>query len=102
MADHCYVTCPKTKLKVILHYVEEGWLGKSQNKVDGVIYRYGPSSDNKTKIKEVAEEDIVARLEGCWQDKVYYILPNSAVCSRQTHRDWTQLMVRRINISWWI
>jgi hypothetical protein len=66
--------CPKTRLKVILEYLEEGWLGRAQNKVQGVIFNYDPENDTKTKIKEVSESEIVGRVEGCWMDKVYYTL----------------------------
>ncbi|PVI07022.1 oxysterol-binding protein-like protein [Periconia macrospinosa] len=72
VADSCYVTCAKTKIKVILEYLEEGWLGRSQNKVLGVIFKYDPNNDTKTKIKDVPDKDVLARVEGCWQDKVYY------------------------------
>lgn len=59
-------------MKVILQYLEEGWLGKAQNKVEGVIFTYDPANDNKTKVKDVPESDVLARVEGCWYDKVYY------------------------------
>jgi hypothetical protein len=68
------VTCPKTGLKTILEYQEEGWLGRSQNKVLGVIFKYDPKNDNITKIKDVSDKDVLARIEGNWQDKVYYTL----------------------------
>ncbi|KAF2198613.1 oxysterol-binding protein-like protein [Delitschia confertaspora ATCC 74209] len=74
VADTCYVTCAKTKIKVILEYLEEGWLGKTQNKVQGVIFTYDPDSDNKIKIKDVPDKDVLGRIEGNWQDKVYYTL----------------------------
>ncbi|KAF2105951.1 oxysterol-binding protein-like protein [Lophiotrema nucula] len=74
VADSCFVTCAKSKIKVILEYLEEGWLGRSQNKVLGVIFTYDPDNDTKTKIKEVPEKDVLGRVEGCWQDKVYYTL----------------------------
>ncbi|CAI6338443.1 unnamed protein product [Periconia digitata] len=76
VADSCFVTCTKTKIKVILEYQEEGWLGKSQNKVLGVIFKFDPDNDTKTKIKEVSDKDILARIEGNWQDKIYYTLGN--------------------------
>jgi hypothetical protein len=76
VADSCFVTCAKTKTKVILEYMEEGWLGRSQNKVQGVIFKYDPGNDTKTKIKEVSDKDVLARIEGSWQDKVYYTLGN--------------------------
>lgn len=74
VADSCYVTCAKTGIKVILEYLEEGWLGRSQNKVMGVIFKYDPDNDTKTKIKDVPEKEVLGRIEGCWQDKVYYTL----------------------------
>ncbi|KAL9114167.1 MAG: hypothetical protein Q9227_001939 [Pyrenula ochraceoflavens] len=77
VADTCYITCKKTRLKAILNYLEEGWLGRSQNRVQGVIYRYDPDKDKITRIKDVPEKDVLARLEGCWQEKVTYQMANS-------------------------
>lgn len=74
VADSCFITCPKTGLKVILEYQEEGWLGRSQNKVMGVIFKYDPNNDTITKIKDVSDKDVLGRIEGSWQDKVYYTL----------------------------
>lgn len=74
VSDVCYITCPRTKIKVILHYLEEGWIGRAQNKVVGVIFRYDPDKDDKTRIKDVPEKDILARIDGSWQDKVFYTL----------------------------
>ncbi|KAI9834253.1 MAG: hypothetical protein M1819_003091 [Sarea resinae] len=77
VADICFITCPKTKIKAILHYLEEGWLGRAQNRMQGVIFRYDPENDTKLRIQDVAKEDILGRVEGCWQDKIYYTLPDS-------------------------
>ncbi|KAL8909302.1 MAG: hypothetical protein Q9207_000312 [Kuettlingeria erythrocarpa] len=77
VADTCYITCPKSRIKVILHYLEEGWLGKAQNKVLGVVFTYDPDNDSRTKIKDVPEKDVLARIEGCWQDKIHYTLKDS-------------------------
>ena len=79
VADSCFLTCRKTKIKVILHYLEENWLGKTQNKVNGVVYNYDPENDNKTRIKDVPEKDVLARLEGCWHDQINYTLQFSKV-----------------------
>jgi hypothetical protein len=80
VADSCYVTCPKTRLKVILQYLEEGWLGRAQNRVEGVIFKYDPENDVKLqKIKDVPEEDVIGRIEGSWMDKVYYSLGSQPV-----------------------
>ena len=74
VADTCYVLCPKSRIKVILHYIEEGWLGKNQNRVNGAIFRYNPEKDNTTRLKDVAEKDIIGRIEGCWHEKLHYTL----------------------------
>lgn len=72
VADTCFVTCKKTGLKTILNYVEEGWLGKTQNKVQGVVYKCDVEKDTTTKIKDVPEKDVIGRIEGAWHDKVYF------------------------------
>lgn len=79
VSETCFITCPKTRIKVILHYLEEGWLGKTQNKVEGIIFQYDPEHDTKTRIKDVPEKDILGTLEGCWHDQVYYRLSGSKV-----------------------
>ncbi|KAH8595260.1 hypothetical protein B0O99DRAFT_687102 [Bisporella sp. PMI_857] len=72
VGDICYVTCAKTKIKTILHYLEEGWLGKTQNKVEGLVFRYDPENDDKTKLRDVLDKDILLRISGNWKDKLYY------------------------------
>lgn len=72
VADTCFVLCPKTGLKVILHYVEEGYFGKTQNKVEGVVYKCNVEKDNTTRIKDVSEKDILGRIDGCWLDRVWF------------------------------
>ena len=79
VSDTCYVLCPKTRIKVILHYVEEGWLGRAQNKVQGVIFRYDPDHDTTMKIKDVLDPDILATVDGCWQEKVYFTVTGKPV-----------------------
>ena len=54
--------------------MEEGWLGKAQHKVEGVIFTYDPDDDTKVRIKDVSEKDILARVEGKWTEKVVYSL----------------------------
>ncbi|KAE8441248.1 hypothetical protein EG329_005579 [Mollisiaceae sp. DMI_Dod_QoI] len=74
VGDQCYITCTKTKIKTILHYMEEGWLGKTQNKVEGVIFRYDPENDNKTRIRDVPDKDVLARISGNWREKMFFSL----------------------------
>lgn len=66
-------------MKTILTYQEESWLGKAQNRVHGVIFRYDPDNDNRTRLKDVPEKNVLARLEGCWHDQIYYTFPESKV-----------------------
>ncbi|KAK3115424.1 hypothetical protein LTR53_005226 [Teratosphaeriaceae sp. CCFEE 6253] len=70
VADTCFITCEKTGIKVILEYMEEGYFGKTQNKVIGVIYKCDVTKDRTTRIKDV-KDDILARVDGTWTDKVY-------------------------------
>lgn len=79
VSDFCTVTCAKTRLKTLLVYQEEGWLGKAQNRVSGVIYKCDPENDNKTRIKDVPDADIIARLDGCWHDQIYVTIGNGPV-----------------------
>lgn len=72
VADTCYVTCPKTKLKAILQYMEEGWIGRSQNRLEGAIFRYDPDNDTTSRLKDVSESDVVARISGSWHGKIYF------------------------------
>jgi hypothetical protein len=74
VADTCYVTCSKTRIKAILQYLEEGWLSKSQNQVEGAIFRYDPNNDNKTRIKDVPDSDILAKVNGSWHSQINYTL----------------------------
>ena len=81
VSDQCFVTCKKTRLKAILHYLEEGWVGRAQNRVVGAIFRYDPDNDKVARLKDVPEKDILAKIDGCWQDKVYFNLVNPAGAS---------------------
>ena len=83
VADTCFVTCPRTKQKCILEYLEESWLGKTQNRVKGVVFSYDPTNDKTNRIRDVHESDVLARVEGCWHETVSYQLPGAKVCTSQ-------------------
>jgi len=74
VSDTCYITCPQSKIKTILTYAEEGWLGRAQNKVFGVVFRYDPENDKYTRIKDVPDKDVLAKIDGCWQEQIFYWL----------------------------
>ncbi len=72
VSDTCFISCAKTGIKVILHYAEEGYFGKTQNKVEGVVYKCDVAKDKRTKVGDVPDADILGRIEGNWRDKVYF------------------------------
>ncbi|MDA4133344.1 MAG: oxysterol-binding protein [Thaumarchaeota archaeon] len=83
VGDMAFVTCPKTKLKAILSYYDEGWLGRSTNKVEGIIFKYDPENDDKVRIRDVPPEDILVRLSGPWKEKIVFTMgPKPLVCSQ--------------------
>lgn len=43
----------------------------------GIVFRYDPENDKYTKIRDVPEKDIVVRVEGCWQEQIYYWIPSN-------------------------
>ncbi|RDW87195.1 putative oxysterol binding protein (Orp8) [Aspergillus mulundensis] len=74
VADTCYIVCPKKGIKVILQYLEEGWISRAQNKVEGLIFRYDPDKDTITRTKDVPEGDVLAKISGSWHGQMYYTL----------------------------
>lgn len=70
--DTCFVTCAKTGIKVILHYKEEGYFGKTQNRVEGVVYKCDVGSDQTTKISDVPDKSVLGRIDGNWREKIYF------------------------------
>lgn len=107
--DICYITCPKLKLKVILHYLDEPWVGRSKYRVEGVIFKYDPENDTITRIKDVPDKDVKARIDGCWISELYYTLAGSKVV-RKIPREYTSAITlivffwggdhRRRSLSW--
>lgn len=73
VADICTASCAKTGLKTILQYHEEGYFGKTQNKVEGILYKPADfTNDPVTKLKDVPTKQILGRIEGVWTEKVWY------------------------------
>ncbi|KAI0598411.1 hypothetical protein F4775DRAFT_592406 [Biscogniauxia sp. FL1348] len=99
VGDIAYITCPKTKLKAILNYVEEGWLGRAQNKVEGVIFKYDPDNDTKVRIKDVPDSDVVARLSGAWKDKIVFTLGPRPVESHPPERQVTIIDLNPLTVA---
>ncbi|KAK1921849.1 hypothetical protein DB88DRAFT_499401 [Papiliotrema laurentii] len=82
ISDQISVTCmggepSKTKLRALIDYKDESWLGKPRFLLDGVIYKYTPGDEdheNWTKPKQVPSDLVVAHIEGCWMKEVKYRL----------------------------
>lgn len=74
VSDTCSIICPKTGIKAILQYLEEGWISRAQYRVEGVIFRYDPDRDTTTRIKDVPESEVLGRISGSWHGKIYYTL----------------------------
>ncbi|KAK3703522.1 hypothetical protein LTR37_014369 [Vermiconidia calcicola] len=91
VSDTCFVTCARTGIKVILHYAEEGYFGRTQNKVEGVIYKCDVEKDNITNIKDVPDKSILGRVEGNWRDKVFFS-PGSTALKKVSDKDKTLLI----------
>ncbi|KAI1815109.1 oxysterol-binding family protein [Poronia punctata] len=99
VGDVAYVTCATTKLKAILHYIEDGWLGRAQNKVEGVIFRYDPDNDDKVRIKDVPDSDVVARLGGGWKDKIVFTLGPKPVDSHPADQQITIIDLNPLTVA---
>ncbi|KAK7433375.1 hypothetical protein QQZ08_000315 [Neonectria magnoliae] len=99
VSEFAYITCPKTKIKVILHYVEEGWLGRTTNKIDGVIFKYDPETDDKTRVQEVPDEDVLARLNGPWREKVMFTLGPRPFKTVPVEEQYTIIDIEPLNVA---
>ncbi|KAL1871032.1 hypothetical protein VTK73DRAFT_2305 [Phialemonium thermophilum] len=99
VGDMAYITCPKTKLKAILHYYDEGWLTRSTNKVEGIIFRYDPDNDDKVNIKDVPEEDILVRLGGAWREKVVFTLGPKPINSHPPEEQVTIIDIAPLSVA---
>ncbi|KAG8826905.1 hypothetical protein FRC19_006778 [Serendipita sp. 401] len=57
------------KLRAIIEYKDEPWLGAPRFLLEGVIYKYTEGSEQETwtKVKQVPRDLVVATFEGCWR-----------------------------------
>ncbi|CCX09779.1 hypothetical protein FPQ18DRAFT_37234 [Pyronema domesticum] len=75
--DTSFITCYTTKIRVILQYIGDSWLGKPKHRVEGVIYRYDDATENLDKIRDVPAKAVLARIEGSWMSQLFYTLNGS-------------------------
>jgi len=71
----------------------EGWLGKTNNKVEGVIFRYDPENDNKIRIRDVPDKDVLGRISGNWREKMYFSLGPKSDSPQNLLTDLSPLLV---------
>ncbi|CCG82574.1 Putative uncharacterized protein [Taphrina deformans PYCC 5710] len=74
--DTASITCTKTGLKAILWYKDEPWIGKPKYAMEGIVFKLDPKV-KQDNIKDVSEDAIIARLDGCWKNKIYIFNPRS-------------------------
>ncbi|KAJ4403293.1 hypothetical protein N0V82_010680 [Gnomoniopsis sp. IMI 355080] len=99
VGDTAYITCPNTKLKAILNYFDEGWLRGSTNKMEGIIFKYDPENDDKVKIKDVPDEDIVVRLGGAWKEKIQFTMGPKPLESHPTEARTTIIDIAPLSVA---
>ncbi|KAG5936056.1 hypothetical protein E4U59_005201 [Claviceps monticola] len=99
VSEMSYITCPETKLKAILHYVEEGWLGRTTNKIDGVIFRYDPENDTRSRVQDVPDEDVLIRLSGPWREKIVFTIGPRPVKSTPSEQQYTIADVAPLHVA---
>jgi hypothetical protein len=77
--DSAIITCKQSKLRTIVIYKDEPWIGKPKFQVEGVIFRFDPDEDEDIEtLRDVPEEAIVAKIEGSWKGKYYISSPKSS------------------------
>lgn len=78
--DVCYISCAKNKMRCILQYIGDSWIGKAKHRVEGIIYRTEtPEDEAAERIKDISSKKILAKIEGSWQGQLYYTLTGSSV-----------------------
>jgi len=77
--DISFMTCSKNKIRCILQYIGDSWLGKPKHRVEGVIYRYNDATEDLERIKDVPTKAILAKIVGSWMNQLYYTIVDSKV-----------------------
>ncbi|CAD6575916.1 MAG: hypothetical protein TREMPRED_001538 [Tremellales sp. Tagirdzhanova-0007] len=80
ISDQISITCrggdgQTSKLRTLLDYKDESWIGKPRFLLDGVIYRYTVGDETQegwTKAKQVPNDKILAHIEGSWMKEIRY------------------------------
>ncbi|KAI0646560.1 hypothetical protein C8Q79DRAFT_963358 [Trametes meyenii] len=77
VGDSTIVTCSGgaegKKLRAVIDYKEESWLGRAQFHLEGVIHTYDPKEsvhEEWTRVKHVPRERVLAVFDGSWRHKI--------------------------------
>ncbi|OSD08767.1 hypothetical protein PYCCODRAFT_1448910 [Trametes coccinea BRFM310] len=77
VGDTTIITCSGgadgQKLRAIIEYKEESWLGRAQFQCEGVIHTYDPNEsvhEEWTRVKHVPRDRVLAVFDGCWRHKI--------------------------------
>lgn len=73
-----------TRLRCLIDYKDESWIGKPRFLLDGVVYRYttgDETAESWTKPKQVPSDKVVAHLEGNWMRQIRYRFKGDKVSS---------------------
>lgn len=80
-----------TKLRTLIEYKEESWLGKPRFAVEGVVYRSSDDDEEYKKVKSVPGDKVVAYLEGNWMRQIRYRRKGDKVSSYARSTETLQL-----------
>ncbi|KAL4073682.1 hypothetical protein J3A83DRAFT_4504961 [Scleroderma citrinum] len=88
VADTTIITCTGSengqRLRTVLEYKDESWIGRAQFLVEGVIHTYQEGEtehEQWTKVKHVPQSCVLAHLEGCWKGQIRWRRTASATAS---------------------
>ncbi|CCM01209.1 uncharacterized protein FIBRA_03257 [Fibroporia radiculosa] len=100
MGEATIITCTGgnggEKLRAIIEYKEESWLGKAQFLVEGVIHTYDPDETQYkdwTRVKHVPRSCILATFDGSWKHKIRWKRANTPTSDYATLIDLSGLHI---------
>ena len=63
----------ENKLRMIIEYKEESWIGKPRFLIEGVMYEVTTNESKEwNKVKQVPKDQILVTLEGSWRSEIRY------------------------------
>ncbi|KAK0537689.1 hypothetical protein OC835_001661 [Tilletia horrida] len=109
VADQSYITCrggsrAGPRLRAIIEYKDESWVGRAKYALQGIIYEYDPETEGEDikekhrKIADVKPERVRVHIAGSWKGLITYELvaapdaPAPALAGPQTLIDMADLV----------